>query len=236
MIVINKPFDGVPVKGSKRDFILRLFVKPPLVVFLLYSLVSLKSGIGNIVDAIFPALLSIPIFFFFYLIYVGLFQGFVLGRKFDKLLRAEIPAIKKYLTDTYKKPLIYFDFSTRVTEAVSLSWSKAVLYPTFIAFNGCDFFMTNRQGQMVKFNWEDVRQWSNGTQTGGTFVNASLDLAAQAHDIKQNYENANASGFFVTIKDVNQPNWQFTTTNAALQNKWMEIFRQVKDGTIKLQS
>ncbi|MFT8641299.1 MAG: DUF4755 domain-containing protein [Acetobacter orientalis] len=236
MIVINKPFDGVPVKGSKRDFILRLFVKPPLVVFLLFSLAALKSGIGAIVYAIFPALLSIPIFFIFYSLYVVTFQSFVLGRKFAKLSRAEIPAIKKYLVDTYKKPLIYFDFSTALMEAVSLSWSKAVLYPTFIAFNGYDFFMTNRQGQMVKFNWEDVRQWSNGTQTGGNFVNANLDLSAQVHNIQQKGENAKASGFFVTIKDVNQPKWQFTTTDEALQNKWMEVFRQVKDGTIKLQS
>lgn len=199
-----------------------------------------ERSIGEIVYDLFASivygLLSIPIFLFFYLIYVGLFQSFVLGRKFAKLSCPEIPAIKKYLIDTYKKPLIYFDFSTAFTEVVSLSWSKAVIYPTFIAFNGYDFFMTNRQGQMVKFNWEDVRQWSNGTQTGGTFVNASLDLAAQAHDIKQKGENAKASGFFVTIRDVNQPKWQFTTTNEALQNKWMEIFRQVKDGTLKLQA
>ncbi|MCI2077157.1 MAG: DUF4755 domain-containing protein [Acetobacter peroxydans] len=204
---------------------------------------SLKErgiGVGDIVYGIFASivygLLSIPIFFFFYLIYVQLFQRLVVGRKFAKLSRAEIPAIKKYLIDTYKKPLIYFDFSTAFMEKVSLSWSKTVIYPTFIAFNGYDFFMTNRQGQMVKFNWEDVRQWSNGTQTGGTFVNASLDLAAQAHNIEQNGENAKASGFFVTIRDVNQPKWQFTTRDEALQNKWMEIFRQVKDGTLKLQA
>lgn len=49
MIVINKPFDGVPTKLITRDVILCLFVKPPLVVFLLVSLVSLKDGIGHIV-------------------------------------------------------------------------------------------------------------------------------------------------------------------------------------------
>lgn len=129
------------------------------------------------------------------MLYVATFQKFVLGRKFDKLLRTEIPAIKKYLIDTYQKPLIYFDFSTRIIEAVSLSLSKAVFYLTFIAFNGCVFFMTNRQGQMVKFNWVDVRQWSTGTQTGDTFVNAGLDLAAQVHNIGQNHENAKASVF-----------------------------------------
>jgi hypothetical protein len=33
MIVINKPFDGVHVKFSKRDLIIRLCVKPFLAVF-----------------------------------------------------------------------------------------------------------------------------------------------------------------------------------------------------------
>ncbi|KAA8388022.1 hypothetical protein FKW15_15245 [Acetobacter sp. DmW_125133] len=56
------------------------------------------------------------------------------------------------------------------------------------------------------------------------------------HNIQQNRENAKVSGFFVTVKDVNRPNWQFTTTDEALQNKWMEIFRQVNDGTLKLQA
>ncbi|ASL39136.1 MULTISPECIES: hypothetical protein [Acetobacter] len=103
MIVINKPFDGVPVKGSKRDLILNLCVKPPLAVLRLYSLVGIlealkERSIGDIVYAIlgsiFLALLSIPIFFIFYSLYVVTFQGFVLGRKCDKLLRAEIPTIK----------------------------------------------------------------------------------------------------------------------------------------------
>lgn len=68
---------------------------------------------------------------------------------------------------------------------------------------------------------------------GGT---PSQGINNEIANSQQRVKNAEASGFFVTIRDVNQPKWQFETSDQALQNKWMEIFRQVKDGTLKLQA
>ena len=171
--------------------------------------------------------------------YYNLIGGKLINKKYSAILNAEYSKIKQKI-ETYQKPIIYADYSLAILQCrtTRLGWSKVMAYPNFIAFNGRDFFMTDNIGRMVKFNWDDVRQWSNGTQTGGMLYGGtqSDQISNAFANIQQRIENAEASGFFVTIRDVNQPKWQFTTTDEALQNKWMEIFRQVKDGTLKLQA
>ncbi|MFH7813267.1 MULTISPECIES: DUF4755 domain-containing protein [Acetobacter] len=256
MIVIEKISDGINIKQATDKYIARLlFFKIPvicasLVTFLGFLAVLfgsernahesiILSAIGMFVTTYFICLLPFPIFWLLRMAYYNLIGGKLINKKYSAILNAEYSKIKQKI-ETYQKPIIYADYSLAILQCrtTRLGWSKVMAYPNFIAFNGRDFFMTDNIGRMVKFNWDDVRQWSHGTQTGGMLYGGtpSQGINNEIVNSQQRVKNAEASGFFVTIRDVNQPKWQFETSDQALQNKWMEIFRQVKDGTLKLQA
>ncbi|MFT9015859.1 MAG: DUF4755 domain-containing protein [Acetobacter sp.] len=254
MIVIEKISDGINIKqATDKHILVTICIKMPIFASLIIAFFIHRSsedyrGIpahSYLYDLFYTLwfmygffFVSLPLFYFFRMFYIISYGGKRAHNRLLPLSESEYSRIKKYLAEKYQKPLIYFDMQPLNSNTVKHSWSKVIGYPNFIAFNGRDFFMTDNIGRMVKFNWDDVRQWSNGTQTGGMLYGGtqSDQISNAFANIQQRIENAEASGFFVTIKDVNQPKWQFTTTNEALQNKWMEIFRQVKDGTLKLQA
>lgn len=253
MIVIEKVSDGINIKqATTKHILVTICIKMPIFASLIIAFFIHRSsedyrGIpahSYLYDLFYTLwfmygffFVSLPLFYLFRMCYIILYGGKRANNRLLPLSESEYSRIKKYLAEKYQKPLIYFDMQPLNSNIVKHSWSKVIGYPGFCAFNGRDFFMTNRQGEMVKFNWNDVREWSHDTQTGGMMIGTgSYAVSAMMHNIQQNEENADESGFFVTIKDVNQPKWQFKTSDKALQNKWMEIFRQVKDGTLKLQA
>lgn len=249
MIVIEKVSDGINIKQATDRYIAQLlFLKIPTICASISTLLLILFGnksndhaniISSFAFTYAICLLPFPIFWLMRMIYYKFIGVKILNKKYSSILNAKYAKIKQKI-DTYQKPIIYADYPHAILDCrtTRLGWSKVMAYPNFIAFNGRDFFMTDNIGRMIKFNWEDVRQWSHGTQTGGMLYGGtpSQGISNELANSRQRIENAEASGFFVTVKDVNQPKWQFETSDKALQNKWMEIFRQVNDGTIKLQS
>lgn len=248
MIVIEKVSDGINIKQATSLYEVQLLLfKIPTIcasiaTFLVILFVSRSYGHVSIISLFVfiyvICMICFPLSWLFRMAYLKTNGIKSINKKYIPILNAERSKLKQKI-ETYQKPIIYVDYTHAILQCHvhRIGWSKVIAYPNFIAFNGRDFFMTDNIGRMIKFNWDDVRQWSHGTQTGGMIYGGSTtDLNTAFANSRQAADNAEASGFFVTIKDVNQPKWQFKTSDEALQNKWMEIFRQVKDGTIKLQA
>ncbi|MDE7549019.1 DUF4755 domain-containing protein [Acetobacter fabarum] len=248
MIIIEKISDGINIKQATPKYeVLLLFFKIPTICASFFTFLLVLFGgkentlvgiIGLFVIIYVICLICFPLFWVLKTAYLKIIGVKAVDKKYIPILNEEYSNIKQKI-DTYQKPIIYADYTHAILQCHvhRVGWSKVMAYPNFIAFNGRDFFMTDNIGRMIKFNWDDVRQWSHGTQTGGMIYGGSAtDLSIARANDEQALENAKVSGFFVTVKDVNQPKWQFKTSDESLQNKWMEIFRQVKDGTLKLQA
>ena len=70
----------------------------------------------------------------------------------------------------------------------------------------------------------DIREWQAMKETPGVVVGGSL--AAVGAAAKMERDAAAATGFFVSVKDVDNPKWRIAMKDAAMQARWMELMRQ----------
>jgi hypothetical protein len=83
-----------------------------------------------------------------------------------------------------------------------------------------------KQGSMKKeYAFSDVRGWETNIQSGGQiYAGGSTALGM---NIRTARENKNASGLFVTVRDINTPVYRINMLKKADQQRWMEILRQL---------
>lgn len=84
-----------------------------------------------------------------------------------------------------------------------------------------------------KYDFGDIRDWSYSLLTGGNSI-SNRTVADGAHNYRQNKENEAGSGFFLKVKDIDNPEWRVAFPWSISNNKkteielkrWMEIFQQ----------
>jgi len=85
------------------------------------------------------------------------------------------------------------------------------------------------QGGVGKaYAYADVREWQWVQETAAEIRHSSvsMQLAATGQNIKAAIDASRATGFFVTVRDIDHPVWRVEMTAKADQARWMEIMRQ----------
>ena len=119
-----------------------------------------------------------------------------------------------------------------VVEGISKQ-KTANLTPTGLATDGANIYVMD-DGVGAKIPWAQVRNWGWSTNDapvryGRTGLGGLQDDVANKEAAVDAYKN---SGFFVSVADVEKPEWQFMTSDEALLKKWMEIFTQIDEGAL----
>lgn len=82
------------------------------------------------------------------------------------------------------------------------------------------------------YSFADIRSWSANIQTGGQMIggggNLGNALAMTAANVRNQRDNAENTGFFIEVRDIDFPKWKidFPADVKANHARWMEIFRQ----------
>lgn len=87
-----------------------------------------------------------------------------------------------------------------------------------------------KNGSFIKeYPFTDVREWRANLVSGGGVVGVGAvgGMAAVGQTIRANRENAKASGFYIKVKDIDNPEWRVEMPSQDNQNRWMEIFNQL---------
>lgn len=73
-----------------------------------------------------------------------------------------------------------------------------------------------------------IRGWRPNLSTGGAIVGATgaAGPAAGSANLRNERENRKNSGLFVSVRDIDHPEWRIDMPNENNQKRWMEILRQ----------
>lgn len=73
-----------------------------------------------------------------------------------------------------------------------------------------------------------IRGWRTNLSTGGAIVGATgaASPAAGSANLRNERENRKNSGLFVSVRDIDHPEWRIDMPNENNQKRWMEILRQ----------
>lgn len=74
------------------------------------------------------------------------------------------------------------------------------------------------------YPYTDIREWEAIKETPGVVVGGNL--AAVSAEAAMRRQAAANTGFFVTVKDVDNPKWRIAMKDNAMQARWMELMRQ----------
>ena len=87
------------------------------------------------------------------------------------------------------------------------------------------------EGKISKsYSYDDVRSWNTNIQTGGVVYGGGV--AGALGTIGAGMDNANNTGLFITVKDVDHPEWRIRLCKPnhrdirKIHAKWMEILKQ----------
>jgi len=85
--------------------------------------------------------------------------------------------------------------------------------------------------QIKSYPFSDIRSWRYNLSTGGhvrTYgaIGGIAAAQASAENIRVMRENKASSGFYVTVKDIENPEWRVAMNSEKDMKKWMEIFEQ----------
>lgn len=85
-------------------------------------------------------------------------------------------------------------------------------------------------GKRKTYPFSDVREWSSNLATasqvvpiGGGFAGA---FAMGSANVAAGLRAASATGFFVTVRDMENPKWRIEMSSESVQARWMEILEQ----------
>lgn len=79
-------------------------------------------------------------------------------------------------------------------------------------------------GFFKTYPYTDIREWESIKETPGVVVGGNL--AAVGAEVAMNRRAAANTGFFVTVRDVDNPKWRIAMNDVATQARWMELMRQ----------
>ena len=96
---------------------------------------------------------------------------------------------------------------------------------TAIAINPELRTLTLGDGESVKtYAYEDVRSWEARSEKGALVYGGGMaGAAATLANAKRAQDN---TGFFVTVRDIDNPIWRIAMKNDKDQARWMELLRQ----------
>lgn len=96
---------------------------------------------------------------------------------------------------------------------------------TAIAINTEERLISFKNKAVIKsYPFSDIRSWRYNLSSGGEVYGKGLEVIG--HNIRNSRENAASSGFFVTVKDIDNPEWRTVMSSEKSMKKWMEIFEQ----------
>jgi hypothetical protein len=98
-----------------------------------------------------------------------------------------------------------------------------------IAINTTAKTLTMRLGEKWKtYPFSDIREWRASKHTASQVVagNVTGALAALGPNIRASQDADAATGLFVTVRDIDNPQWRIAMHSEAMQARWMEILRQ----------
>lgn len=98
-----------------------------------------------------------------------------------------------------------------------------------IAINKEDKTLTlHLDGRWKTYPYADVRNWECVKERAGEMVGVGLHAGVAAAGVNYRAHRAAAAntGFFVTVRDVENPIWRIEMSSSGTQARWMEILRQ----------
>lgn len=83
-------------------------------------------------------------------------------------------------------------------------------------------------GHCRSYPWHDVRGWESVKERAGQTVGVGVQgsLAAAGANVAAIRQANAATGFFVTVRDIEHPKWRIAMQSEKEQARWMEILRQ----------
>lgn len=83
-------------------------------------------------------------------------------------------------------------------------------------------------GHSKTYAYADVRNWESVKERAGEVVGVAgfAGIAALASNSRAKKEAEANTGFFVTVRDVDNPIWRIEMKDKGMQARWMEILRQ----------
>ena len=104
-----------------------------------------------------------------------------------------------------------------------------VLTDSGIAINRQARTLSLRLGEKWKtYPFADFRDWRASKHTAGQVVagNVTGAMAALGPNIRASRDADAATGLFVTVRDIDNPQWRIAMYDPAKQARWMEILQQ----------
>lgn len=104
-----------------------------------------------------------------------------------------------------------------------------VLRDSGIAINRQARTLSLRLGEKWKaYPFADIRDWRVSKHTAGQVVagNVTGAMAALGPNIRASRDADAATGLFVTVRDIENPQWRIAMYDVATQARWMEILQQ----------
>lgn len=81
-----------------------------------------------------------------------------------------------------------------------------------------------------EYPFSDIREWKTNIASGGEIFFAggsfSAGMAALGENRRNRKRNIADSGFFITVRDIDNPVWRIEMLDEKSQQRWMEIMRQ----------
>ena len=80
-------------------------------------------------------------------------------------------------------------------------------------------------GKLVQtYPFSEVRGWRTNFATGGDIIGTGIAVAGA--NIRVARENRKNTGLFVSVRDIENPEWRIEMPDEKSQQRWMEIMRQ----------
>ena len=105
---------------------------------------------------------------------------------------------------------------------------------TGIAYSDGRLYIVD-DGIAAELPWNKIRSWSWSIAGLNEFFTVGLSdlttsLSVNRRNIQQARAQIKSSGFFVTVQDIDKPEWRFKTTDEAVCKRWQEIITQMNEG------
>lgn len=101
---------------------------------------------------------------------------------------------------------------------------------TAIAIDDARGVLRLKNGQVTKeYPFSEIREWRTRLLTGGEIIGGggTAALAAGGANLKNAKENRKGSGLFISVRDIDHPEWRIDMPNEQSQKRWMEILTQL---------
>jgi hypothetical protein len=196
---------------KKHPFLLALGL-----VVAVWAFGTMAEGAGFFV---LGALFALPM-----LLLVSLLAGWIMGTTASKEISQRAHQAMMEFIGTQPK---YLDVL-----CVGSKKRRGALVGTAIAITDQHLYVMD-DGEVGRIPFSQVRNgtWKIAGYTALSGSGIPSNMKASMQNIENRATAALDSGFFVQVRDVSKPVWQFMATDQEVLQRWMEIFRQTFEST-----